>query len=140
LTDAGFKLAIGSSSKNAGYILERLGLTDLFPVVADGTKITNSKPHPEVFLLAADMLGLRPEDCVVIEDAAAGLSAARTGRFTAVGFAEAKDHELAELSFGDLDSLFDWFDKDIGGDEPWLRLDSSTSTKATTARIGSLKT
>ena len=52
----GFKLAIGSSSKNAGYILERLGLTDLFPVVADGTKITNSKPHPEVFLLAADMI------------------------------------------------------------------------------------
>lgn len=72
----GLKLAIGSSSKNAKYILERLGLEHFFDAISDGTNIKNSKPHPEVFLMAADFIGLKPEECLVVEDAAAGVEAA----------------------------------------------------------------
>ena len=76
LRAAGLKLAIGSSSKNARYILERLGLQDFFDAVSDGTNIRLSKPHPEVFLMAADFIGLQPSECLVVEDAAAGVEAA----------------------------------------------------------------
>ena len=61
----GLKLAIGSSSKNTPFILERMGLDGFFDAVADGNCITHSKPNPEVFLKAAEMLGLKPEQCVV---------------------------------------------------------------------------
>ena len=64
----GLKLAIGSSSKNTPFILERMGLDGFFDAVADGNCITHSKPNPEVFLKAAEMLGLKPEQCVVVED------------------------------------------------------------------------
>lgn len=73
----GILTAIGSSSRNTPLILDRLGLTPLFDAVADGNDITRSKPDPEVFLLAAKRLGLPPESCVVIEDAVAGIEAAR---------------------------------------------------------------
>lgn len=73
---AGVKLAIGSSSKNAGFILERLEAEELFDGVCDRTHITHSKPHPEVFSKAADMLGLAPEKCLVVEDAFSGYEAA----------------------------------------------------------------
>lgn len=90
----GYQLAIGSSSKNAGMILERIGLGDFFHAVSDGNNITRSKPDPEVFLCAAKMLGLKPEDCAVVEDAEAGLDAALAGGFTAVGLGSAvKQHQ-----------------------------------------------
>jgi len=73
------KLAIGSSSKNASFILERLGLSHKFDAVADGNEIGCSKPDPEVFLLAASKLGVRPDRCLVVEDAAAGVEAAIRG-------------------------------------------------------------
>lgn len=73
------KLAIGSSSKNASFILERLGLSHKFDAVADGNEVGRSKPDPEVFLLAARKLGVRPERCLVVEDAAAGVEAAIRG-------------------------------------------------------------
>lgn len=69
LREYGLKLAIGSSSKNAGFILERLGLGNFFDAVSDGNNITNSKPDPEVFLKAAEFVGEKPEDCLVVEDA-----------------------------------------------------------------------
>ena len=62
----GLKLAIGSSSKNTPFILERIGLSGFFDAVADGNCITHSKPHPEVFLKAAGLLGLAPADCLVV--------------------------------------------------------------------------
>ena len=67
--------AIGSSSKNAAPILKAIGLSEAFVAIADGTMIKNSKPHPEVFLLAASLLGLQPKDCLVVEDAEAGVEA-----------------------------------------------------------------
>lgn len=75
----GLKLAIGSSSKNTPFILERLGLGNFFDAVSDGNNITHSKPDPEVFLKAAQFLGLNPEDCLVVEDA---LSPPRNRRFS----------------------------------------------------------
>ena len=79
LHNAGLKLAVGSSSKNAAYILERLDANRYFDAVCDGTMIAHSKPDPEVFTKAAAMVGLAPADCLVVEDAAAGLEAARAG-------------------------------------------------------------
>ncbi len=85
LRQRGYLLAIGSSSKNTKQILEQLGLGGFFDAIADGTQITRSKPDPEVFLLAASMLGVRPENAIVIEDAESGVRAACAGRFRVIG-------------------------------------------------------
>lgn len=79
LRQRGLRLAVGSSSKNAPVILSRLGLDHWFDAAVDGTQIKRSKPDPEVFLLAAEKLGLRPADCLVVEDALAGVQAAFAG-------------------------------------------------------------
>ncbi len=77
----GLKLAIGSSSKNTPYILERLGLDGYFDAVSDGNNIIRSKPDPEVFLRAAEYLGEKPADCLVVEDAVSGAEAGHRGGF-----------------------------------------------------------
>jgi len=77
----GLRLAIGSSSKNTPFILERIGLTGFFDAVSDGNNITHSKPDPEVFLKAAQFLGLEPKDCLVVEDAVSGAEAGHAGGF-----------------------------------------------------------
>ena len=89
LSVLGVKQAIGSSSKNAPYILRRIGMENHFDAVADGNNIKNSKPHPEVFLLAAGMLGIPPERCIVVEDSIAGIDAAIAAgmKSVAVGYA-----------------------------------------------------
>lgn len=81
LRASGLKLAIGSSSKNTGFILGQLGLGDYFDAVSDGNNITKSKPDPEVFLKAAEMLGLDPKVCLVVEDAVSGAQAGHAGGF-----------------------------------------------------------
>ena len=88
----GIKVAIGSSSKNTMYILERIGLDNCFDAIADGTQITKSKPNPEVFLLAAKKLNLEPNDCVVVEDAKTGIDAANAGGFVPIGINDAADY------------------------------------------------
>jgi len=75
----GLKLAIGSSSKNTPFILGQIGLKDYFDAVSDGNNITRSKPDPEVFVKAADMLGIAPERCLVVEDAVSGAQAGHAG-------------------------------------------------------------
>lgn len=85
LREKGYKLAIGSSSKNTPVILEKIGYAGYFDAVSDGNNIQNSKPDPEVFLKAAQFLGLNPEDCYVVEDAEADIDAAKAGGFTAIG-------------------------------------------------------
>lgn len=79
LRGMGLKLAIGSSSKNTPFILERIGLKGYFDAVSDGNNITRSKPDPEVFLKAAEMLSIAPEKCLVVEDAVSGAEAGHTG-------------------------------------------------------------
>lgn len=81
----GIKISLGSASKNAMTILTRLGLVELFDAIIDGTKVSKAKPDPEVFLKGAEALGLKPEECVVFEDAAAGLEAAINGGMRCVG-------------------------------------------------------
>lgn len=85
LKKRGVKIALGSASKNAALILERLQLRDDFEVIVDGTLVTRAKPDPEVFLLAADKLGLLPWECIVFEDAAAGIEAAQRGGMEVIG-------------------------------------------------------
>ena len=89
LRDRGLKLAIGSSSKNAKFILNQLGLGDFFDAISDGNNITKSKPDPEVFLKAAEYLNLPAEKCVVVENAVAGLDAAIAGNMDSCAMGEA---------------------------------------------------
>jgi beta-phosphoglucomutase len=88
----GCKLAIGSSSKNTKLILTQIGLRDYFDAISDGNNITHSKPDPEVFLKGAEFLGLDPKDCLVVEDAEAGIDAAVAGGFASAGIGEASKH------------------------------------------------
>ncbi|MGB4777336.1 beta-phosphoglucomutase [Microbacterium sp.] len=88
----GLRLAVGSSSKNAKMILERTGLRESFDAVSDGENVTRSKPDPEVFLMAAQFLALQPAQCVVVEDAGAGIAAAHDGGFPCFGLGDAAQH------------------------------------------------
>ncbi len=95
LRNAGVKLAVGSSSKNAKLILQKTQLAGLFDAVADGNDITRSKPDPEVFLKAASFLGVAPQNSLVIEDAPAGIEAAKTGGFASASIGGAVPQGLA---------------------------------------------
>ena len=101
----GLKLAIGSSSKNTPFILERIGLADFFDAVADGNGITHSKPHPEVFLKAAELLGLPPAHCLVVEDAHAGVEAACAGGFDCAAMGDAQEDARARWHLDGLSGL-----------------------------------
>ncbi len=108
LRAGGYKLAIGSSSKNTKLILSRIGLGDFFDAISDGTNITHSKPDPEVFLMAAEMLSLDPAECLVVEDAKAGIQAAHAGGFKSAGIGEAAEHPDCTYpiaSFGELKKI-----------------------------------
>lgn len=102
LKENGIKTAIGSSSKNTPAILERIGLKDYFDAVSDGNNITNSKPDPEVFVKAADMLGIEYGRCLVVEDADSGIEAGKAAGMTtlAVGGAKGGDYSFKDLSNG----------------------------------------
>lgn len=104
----GYKLAIGSSSKNTKKILKQIGLGDYFDAISDGTNITRSKPDPEVFLKAADMVDEKSKNCLVVEDAAAGIEAACAGGFLSAGIGDAAAHEGVTYpirTFGELLSI-----------------------------------
>ena len=99
----GCKLAIGSSSKNTRFILERIGLVDFFDAIVDGTMIAHSKPNPEVFLKAAELMEADPSSCIVVEDAKAGIQAAKAGGF--ISFALYGDARECGLEDCNLDSF-----------------------------------
>ena len=104
----GYKLAIGSSSKNTPFILKQIGLDGFFDAVSDGNNITKSKPDPEVFLKAAEMLGIAPEKCLVVEDAIAGADAAHAGGMKAACLGDAAKAGAGDYNmttFGDLLNL-----------------------------------
>ena len=101
----GLKLAIGSSSKNAGFILERLGLDGYFDAVSDGNNITRSKPDPEVFVKAAQLVGEASGDCLVVEDAKAGLEAAIGGGMDCAAMGDAVASGLATYDLTEFSDL-----------------------------------
>jgi beta-phosphoglucomutase len=88
--DAGLKVAVGSSSKNAIRIIDKLDLVLEFHAIVDGSMTDKSKPEPDIFLLAAEKLRVKPEECLVIEDAQAGLTAAKKAGMTSVYFGHEK--------------------------------------------------
>lgn len=105
LRELGYLLAIGSSSKNAPLILDKIGLGDFFDVISDGNNITKSKPDPEVFLIAAKQLKVEPSGCIVVEDAIAGLEAARAAGMKAAAIGDAAGSELADWSLDSFQEL-----------------------------------
>lgn len=92
-------IALGSASKNARPILEKVGILDFFDAIVDGNDVTNAKPDPEVFLQAARLLGVKAEDSVVFEDSEAGIQAANIARMTSVGIGDAKILHEAQFCF-----------------------------------------
>jgi len=98
LLDMGIRTAIGSSSKNAPAILRQTGIARLFEAVADGNQIKHSKPDPEVFLLAASLLQLPAADCLVVEDADAGVVAGARAGMPVLAVGAVAGHPLADLS------------------------------------------
>ena len=105
LRKRGYLLAIGSSSKNTRQILAQLGLEHFFDAVADGTQITRSKPDPEVFLLAASLLDISPEQAIVIEDAESGVQAAETGHFRVIGIRSRENDPNSDITIKKLSDL-----------------------------------
>ncbi len=105
LRAAGVKIGIGSVSKNTRTVLGRLGIADLFDAVADGYSFERSKPAPDVFLKAAEMLGVAPADCAVVEDAAVGVDAALAAGMWAIGLGPAERVGHAHARFDSLDDV-----------------------------------
>ncbi|RRB07070.1 beta-phosphoglucomutase [Larkinella rosea] len=102
---ARLKTALGSVSKNARLILERIGMLNDFDVIIDGTRITKGKPDPEVFLKGAAELNVQPAECVVFEDAVAGIEAAKRGAMLAVGIGDPAVLTRADLVVASLADL-----------------------------------
>lgn len=98
-------IALGSASKNARPILEKTGLLSYFDAVVDGNDVTNAKPDPEVFLMAAKLLNIKPEDSIVFEDSVAGVQAANIGNMTSVGIGEANTLHEAKYIFKDFTAI-----------------------------------
>lgn len=90
LKNANIRVAIGSASKNTPMILERVGILELFDAVADGNIVRKAKPDPEVFIKAAEMVGIKPGKCVVFEDAVAGVQAALNAGMMCIGVGSSK--------------------------------------------------
>lgn len=107
LRQKGLKLAIGSSSKNTPLILDRIGLANFFDAISDGNNIQRSKPDPQVFVMAAEMLDLEPVKCLVVEDALAGLQAAEAGGFDSAGLGPAAESGKATYSLTAFANLLD---------------------------------
>jgi beta-phosphoglucomutase len=106
----GIKCALGSASKNAPLIIEKLGIVHLLDAVVDGNVVTLSKPNPAVFLKGAEILNVSPDQTVVFEDAVSGVAAAKTGGFYCVGIGEPEalpqaDYVVNDLSFVTIEDL-----------------------------------
>ena len=109
LRKRGYKLSVGSSSKNAKFILKQVDLIDSFDAISDGTNITNSKPDPEVFLKGASFLGLNPQECAVVEDAYAGIDAAKAGNMLAISIGDATSYDKSDIKLTKFSDLLLYF-------------------------------
>ncbi len=107
LRKRGYGIALGSSSKNAKFILERVQLLDAFDKISDGNNITKSKPDPEVFLKAAEFLGENPVDCLVVEDAEAGIDAGIASGMKTAAIGDAVNCKKADYSLSTFSDLLE---------------------------------
>ena len=105
LRAAGLKLAIGSSSKNTPFILQQIGLGGFFDAVSDGNNITRSKPDPQVFVMAAQMLRVDPADCLVVEDAVSGAKAGHNGGMKVACVGDAASVGAGDYNMGSISEL-----------------------------------
>lgn len=105
LKEKGIKIALGSASKNARMILDGLNLTRYFDSIIDGTKVSKAKPDPEVFLKGARELGLQPVECIVFEDAQAGVEAAKNGGMPCIGIGSPGSLKGADLVIPGFDGV-----------------------------------
>lgn len=112
LDKARIQYVLGSASKNAPLILKQLGLYDRFAGIVDGNSVSKAKPDPEVFLIGAKKLNLPPEQCVVFEDAIAGIEAANKAHMVSVGIGNKNTLSEADYNFNDLTEIpQDFFEK-----------------------------
>ena len=107
LRERGYKLGLGSASKNAEFILKQTGLWESLDKIADGNDITKSKPDPEVFLKAAEFLGETPNDCIVVEDAEAGIKAGIRAGMKTAAIGEAINSNLSDYKLERLSDLLE---------------------------------
>ena len=98
-------IALGSASKNARPILKKTGIISYFDAIVDGNDVSNAKPDPEVFLIAAKLLGISPENSIVFEDSVAGIQAANIGKMISVGIGEASTLNEAKYIFKDFTQI-----------------------------------
>ncbi|CAM1366951.1 Beta-phosphoglucomutase [Tenacibaculum litopenaei] len=105
LTTSQQGIALGSASKNARAILEKVALLNTFQTIVDGNDVTKAKPDPEVFLKAASQLGIAPENCVVFEDSVAGIQAAKRANMIAIGIGDAAVLHEADYNFTDFTEI-----------------------------------
>ncbi|MCD8321323.1 MAG: beta-phosphoglucomutase [Oscillospiraceae bacterium] len=103
--ERGYRIALGSASKNAPLILERLELTGLFDAIVDGNMVSRAKPDPEVFALGGKLLGAAPKACIVFEDSVAGIQAAHIAGMAAVGIGAPEALPEADLHLPGLDGV-----------------------------------
>jgi|TARA_B110000908_G_scaffold96456_1_gene114019 beta-phosphoglucomutase len=113
LGDESQPVALGSASKNARLILNKVNLIDKFEAIVDGTNVNKAKPDPEVFLIAAEQLEMPPEDCIVFEDAVAGVQAANSANMISIGIGDAKILHEADYIFRDFTEISTDFLKEI---------------------------
>ncbi len=106
-------MALGSASKNARPILEKVNLLRYFDVIVDGNHVTKAKPDPEVFLMAARQMGIAPEHCVVFEDALAGIEAANSAGMTSIGIGDREVLLDAKYNFNNFKEIDIAFIKDL---------------------------
>ncbi len=105
LRTQGLRIGLGSSSRNAAMVLDKLGITELFDAIVTGHDITRSKPDPQIFLMGAEQLGVAPAECAVFEDAASGVEAALAGGMIVVGFGPSEGLENAHVRITSYDEL-----------------------------------
>jgi beta-phosphoglucomutase len=107
------KYALGSASKNAPLILEKVGLLNRFAAIVDGNDVSKAKPNPEVFLIGAKKLGMNPENCVVVEDAIAGIQAANAAKMISIGIGDANVLNEADYVFKNMTAITPDFLKNL---------------------------
>ncbi|QXP57040.1 beta-phosphoglucomutase [Cellulophaga sp. HaHa_2_95] len=105
LKNKNIPIALGSASKNAKPILEKVNLLSYFDIIVDGNNVTKAKPDPEVFLIAADQLGVKPSNCIVFEDAVAGIEAANAAGMISIGIGDADILNQATYNFNDFTEI-----------------------------------